>query len=34
MILWQVAEHSLSTDGQVIVHVAMPRVHVAIDDAT
>jgi hypothetical protein len=34
MIVWQVAVHSGSTNGQVIVHVAMPQVHVAVDDAT
>jgi hypothetical protein len=34
MILWQVAEHSGSTNGQVIVHVTMLQVHVEVDDAT
>jgi hypothetical protein len=34
VILWQIAEHCRSTNGQVIVHVAMPQVHVAVDDAT
>jgi hypothetical protein len=34
MILWQVAERSGSTDGQVIVHVALPQVYVAVDDRT
>ena len=33
-ILWQVAEHCCSTNGQVIVHVAMPPAHVAVDDTT
>jgi hypothetical protein len=32
-ILWQVAERCGATDGQVIVHVTLPRVHVMVDDA-
>jgi hypothetical protein len=33
MILWQVAERSGPTSGQVIIHVTVPRVHVAVDGA-
>lgn len=31
MIFWQVAKHSGSTDGQIIVHVTRPQVHVVVD---
>jgi hypothetical protein len=34
MILWQVAERCGSTSCQVIIHVAIPQVHVAVDGAT
>jgi hypothetical protein len=34
VILWQVAEHCGATNGQVIIHVTMPQVHVAVDGAT
>jgi hypothetical protein len=34
MILWQVVERCGATDGQVIVHVALPQVYVAVDEAT
>jgi hypothetical protein len=33
MILWQVAERCGATDGQAIVHVALPQVYVTVDDA-
>jgi hypothetical protein len=34
MILWQVVEHCDSSNGQVIIHVAMPPARVVVDGAS